>query len=69
MTPQISPQAQALAMRLAHEQGDTDFELSDWLSNRTYSLELLEAAARGDVQALATFEPKQGFRFFPERTT
>jgi len=64
MTPQISPQAQALAMRLAHEQGDTDFELSDWLSNRTYSLELLEAAARGDVQALATVRTEAGLPIF-----
>jgi hypothetical protein len=64
MTPQISPQAQALAMRLAHEQGDTDFELSDWLSNRTYSLELLEAAARGDVQALAAVRAEAGLPVF-----
>jgi len=54
MEPQLSPLAQELALRIAHEQGDVAPDLSDWLANRTYSIDLLEEAARGDAHALAT---------------
>ena len=64
MEPQHSPKAQALALRIAREQGDADPDLSDWLANRTYPLELLEAAARGDVQALAAVRAEAGLPVF-----
>ena len=42
-----------LAEKIAAEQGDEDFNLIDWLSNRTYDWTLLREAANGDVSALA----------------
>ena len=42
-----------LAEKIAAEQGDEDFALIDWLSNRTYDWTLLWDAANGDVSALA----------------
>lgn len=42
-----------LAESIAAEQGDEDFNLIDWLHNRTYGWTLLWEAANGDVAALA----------------
>lgn len=42
-----------LAEKLATEQGDTDFDAINWLSNRTYDWTLLWEAANGDAGALA----------------
>lgn len=42
-----------LAESIAAEQGDEDFNLIDWLHNRTYDWTLLWEAANGDAAALA----------------
>lgn len=42
-----------LAEKLAEEQGDKEFDLLDWLSNRTYEWTRLWEAANGDAAALA----------------
>ena len=43
----------SLATSLAAEQGDQDFDLINWLENRTYAWTELWEAANGDVRALA----------------
>ena len=43
----------SLATSLADEQGDQDFDLINWLENRTYAWTELWEAANGDVRALA----------------
>ena len=43
----------SLATSLADEQGDQDFDLINWLENRTYAWTELWEAATGDVRALA----------------
>lgn len=43
----------ALAEQLAAEQGDAEFDLIDWLGNRTYEWTRLWEAAQGDASALA----------------
>ena len=42
-----------LAEKLADEQGDKEFDLLNWLSNRTYEWTRLWEAANGDAAALA----------------
>ena len=42
-----------LAESIAEEQGDEEFNLIDWLNNRTYDWTELWEAASGDAAALA----------------
>ena len=49
-----------LAEELAAEQGDNDFDLIDWLNNRTYDWTELWEAANGSVTALAKVRTEAG---------
>lgn len=51
-----------LAEVLAGEQGDSNFDLQDWLLNRTYEWTRLWEAASGDVAALAEVRAEAGLR-------
>ena len=53
-----------LATSLAAEQGDQDFDLIDWLSNRSYAWCELWEAANGDVSALAMVRGEAGLPVF-----
>lgn len=49
-----------LAESIASEQGDEDFNLIDWLNNRTYDWTELWEAANGDIAALARVRAEAG---------
>ncbi len=49
-----------LAEEIAAEQGDDDFDLIDWLRNRTYAWTELWEAANGNAAALAMVRAEAG---------
>lgn len=53
-----------LAKELAAEQGVTEGDLIDWLSNRTYEWTELLAAAQGDAATLARVRAEAGLPVF-----
>ena len=53
-----------LAAEIAQEQGDEEFELIDWLSNRTYDWTELWEAANGNAAALVKVRTEAGLAAF-----
>ncbi|MBI4759876.1 MAG: hypothetical protein ACOYYF_07605 [Chloroflexota bacterium] len=70
----LSDEARTLALQIWQEQLDcglgspgetvTDDLLDEWLANRVYPAETLEAAARGDVAALVLVRQEAGLPIF-----
>lgn len=59
-TGQDAQQVIDMAESIATEQGDENFDVINWLSNRTYEWTLIWEAANGNVSALAKVRTEAG---------